>query len=271
MHVAKYKQYKQRLLSTVMLFAVLIVSCSNSVTQIEAARSTIQQDYGISIQTLEAVTQLPRSVVARINNGETTVQLTQLNNGQYLSYIEIVKKALQKYPSDLIRKQLKTIYIGGPYQENDAIITGMYGQGVLYLFYNHSGGDNNPLFLEQTFHHEFSSILIHQYNFDAFGWLKLNPEDFSYIINPEKIDDYMNSIQSYEADDALLAQGLVSRYGKTNAENDINTYAELIFTQPEKMKNFITKYPVIAQKYQMLKRFYLSISPQFKPVFAMIK
>jgi hypothetical protein len=130
--------------------------------------------------------------------------------------------------------------------------------------------DNSPVFLEQTFHHEFSSILIQSFDFPAFDWLALNPEGFNYIINPVKIDAYMNSIDSYEANEADLKEGLVSRYGKVNAENDINTYAELVFTQPEEMKLFINKYPVVMKKYQMLKKFYLSISPEFEAVFRLI-
>jgi hypothetical protein len=98
----------------------------------------------------------------------------------------------------------------------------------------------------------------------------LNPEGFNYIINPVKIDAYMNSIDSYEVNEADLKEGLVSRYGKVNAENDINTYAELVFTQPEEMKVFINKYPVVMKKYEMLKKFYLSISPEFEAVFRLI-
>lgn len=55
----------------------------------------------------------------------------------------------------------------------------------------------------------------------------------------------MNSIASYLPDTSQLAQGLVSSYGKANAENDINTYVELIFTEPERMQAYIRKYPVI--------------------------
>jgi hypothetical protein len=115
-----------------------------------------------------------------------------------------------------------------------------------------------------------TSFHLQTYDFPAFDWLALNPEGFSYIINPVKINAYMNSLDSYEADEATLKEGLVSRYGKVNAENDINTYAELVFTQPEEMKVFINKYPVVMKKYQMLKQFYLSISPEFEAVFGMI-
>ena len=81
----------------------------------------------------------------------------------------------------------------------------------------------------------------------------------------------MNSAKSYSASDAQLRQGLVSSYGKANAENDINSYAELIFTEPKTMKAYIRKYPRIGPKYEMLKRFYLSASPEFSAVFNLIK
>ena len=73
----------------------------------------------------------------------------------------------------------------------------------------------------------------------------------------------MNSITTYRPDKAQLEQGLVSSYGKANAENDINTYAELIFTDPEKIQTYIRTYPIIKKKYILLKAFYLSISPHF--------
>ena len=161
--------------------------------------------------------------------------------------------------------------MGGQYRENGGIITGMYEKDKLFLFYNHKDGDNSDLFLEQTIHHEFSSVVIKSYNFPAFDWLKLNPADFEYIINPSRINACMNSAKSYSASDAQLRQGLVSSYGKANAENDINSYAELIFTEPKTMKAYIRKYPRIGPKYEMLKRFYLSASPEFSAVFNLIK
>jgi hypothetical protein len=255
-------------------FAILLIlfvsACSGNAGDIRDISAKISSDFGIQSHRLEQKDQLPQSVIFKIRDGESTVQLSPVNDAQYLAYLKVVQKALLKYPPAPIKKHLKDLYIGGPYQENDAVITGMYEGNKIYLFYNHEFGNNSSLFLEQTFHHELSSILIQNYDFPAFDWLKLNPKDFNYIINPVKIDAYMNSIDSYEADEAALKEGLVSRYGKVNAENDINTYAELVFTQPEEMKMFIKKYPVVMKKYQMLKQFYLSISPEFKTIFSQI-
>jgi hypothetical protein len=255
-------------------FAILLIlfvsTCGGNAGNIRDISAKISSDFGVESRCLKQTELLPRSVIFKIRNGESAVKVSPIDDAQYLAYLKVVQKALLKYPPALIKKHLKNLYIGGPYQENDALITGMYEGNKIYLFYNHKFGNNSSLFLEQTFHHEFSSILIQNYDFPAFEWLKLNPKDFKYIINPVKIDAYMNSIDSYEADEAALKEGLVSRYGKVNAENDINTYAELVFTQPEEMKMFIKKYPVVMKKYQMLKQFYLSISPEFKTVFGLI-
>ncbi len=52
---------------------------------------------------------------------------------------------------------------------------------------------------------------------DAFAWIGMYSDGFSYIINPREIDEYMSASGSYDADEGLLEQGLVSSYGKTNA------------------------------------------------------
>ncbi len=254
----------------VILLVLFVSACSGVAGDNSKISAKIYSQFGVESHRLEQQDQLPQSVIFKVKEGESTVKLSPIDDDRYLAYLKIAQKALFKYPPDLIKKHLKALYIGGPYQENDAIITGMYEHNKIYLFYNHESGNNSSLFLEQTFHHEFSSILIQTYDFPAFDWLALNPKGFSYIINPVKIDTYMNSLDSYEADDATLKEGLVSHYGKVNAENDINTYAELVFTQPEEMKVFINKYPVVMKKYLMLKQFYLSISPEFEAVFRLI-
>lgn len=251
-------------------FVVTACACINNETQIQSLTSELQKTYGINIHKLLNSEQLPASVVFKIKNGESVVNITQIDSQEFYQYLKIIKIALNKYPPDLVKENITDIYLGGPYREDKAVITGMYDKSTVFLFYNHPSGDNSNLFLEQTFHHEFSSILILKYDFPAFDWLELNPEDFSYIINPQKITKYMSMQKTYEADESLLKIGLVSTYGRVNAENDINTYVEFIFTEPDKFKQYVAKYPIIAKKYNMIKSFYLSISSQFQPIFDLI-
>ncbi|WP_320043554.1 hypothetical protein [uncultured Desulfobacter sp.] len=252
----------------VLVATLFFTSCPDAVEQNAGAQCLqIKQKYGIVVEKIVQTSQLPSSIVFRQKNKETTLELIPPTKAQFFNYLKILNLALAKYPASLLAKHLDLVYIGGGYRENGGIITGLYEKRKLYLFYNHSQGDNSDAFLEQTFHHEFSSILIQAYNFPAFEWLAQNPKNFDYIINPIKINEYMNSITTYHPNKAQLEQGLVSSYGKANAENDINTYAELVFTDPEKIQSYISTYPIIKQKYIVLKTFYLSISPHFGKFF----
>lgn len=246
----------------------LLGSCSKSTSkEITEISTRLHTQYGISLQSIKTVDQLPKFNQFRINNREVDAKLIPATDDQYFDYLKIVDAALKKYPASLTRKHIKKIAIGGSLTQDGAVIAGLYDHDTLYLFYNQQFGENSPLFLEQTIHHEFSSILIEKYDFPAFDWLKLNPANFEYIINPVMINNYVKNTKSYNASPKQLQQGMVSSYGITNAENDINTYAELAFTQPETMKAHATKYAIVAKKYQMIKQFYLSISPEFSKIF----
>ncbi|MFT6388276.1 MAG: hypothetical protein ACJAUP_001654 [Cellvibrionaceae bacterium] len=72
------------------------------------------------------------------------------------------------------------------------------------------------------------------------------------------------------SDEELYQRGLPKKYAGTCVENDFNTSAEVIFTEPRKMKNLIRQYPVIQRKHQVFKDFYLNIDKDFTPVFEKI-
>jgi hypothetical protein len=258
---------KKSLHCLVLFWALLFIACTNQETHSNTVRTRIAEQYGISIEEITDVSQLASNTLIKIKQGIVSVKLAPPSKEQYTKYITIIKTALEKYPVSVVKKHLKKIYIGGPFSENGGVIAGMYEKDKLFLFCNPVDGYSSDIFLEQTIHHEFSSILILGYDFPAFDWLDLNPKGFEYIINLSKINEYMNSISSYSPTESQLRQGLVSSYGKANAENDINSYVELIFTQPEKMRAYMDKYPRVGPKYEMIKKFYLSISPEFEAVF----
>lgn len=269
---AMQRYVKKKSRYCIALFLVLLfIACTNKETQSNTIRKYVAEHYGVSIEEIADVSQLASNTRIKIEQGIVTVKLEPPTKAQVNKYVAIIKTALEKYPISVVKKHLKKIYIGGPFSENGGVIAGMYEKDKLFLFYNAVEGFTSDIFLEQTIHHEFSSILIFGYDFPAFDWLDLNPEGFEYIINLSKINDYMNSISSYNASEAQLRQGLVSSYGQANAENDINSYVELIFTQPERMKAYIEKYPRVGPKYEMLKKFYLSVSPEFDAIFNKIK
>jgi hypothetical protein len=52
-------------------------------------------------------------------------------------------------------------------------------------------------------------------------------------------------------------------YGQTSVENDVNEYAAMIFTYPQKFKEIMDQYPRVRDKFLVLLEFYHNIDPKF--------
>ena len=65
------------------------------------------------------------------------------------------------------------------------------------------------------------------------------------------------------ASSKLLEQGFLSSYGLTNYINDVNTYAELLFVDPNELKRLSDKYKTIRVKYDLLIDFYKNLDIKY--------
>ncbi|MBI3561253.1 MAG: hypothetical protein HY080_05990, partial [Gammaproteobacteria bacterium] len=101
-----------------------------------------------------------------------------------------------------------------------------------------------------------------EHAFASSHWLSQLPSGVQYA---DTVDQEVQAImQGRRLDlpgEGLLQQGFLSDYGMTNMENDVNTYAEMLFTEPEKLMALATRYPRINAKYQLLTQFYQSLVP----------
>ena len=52
-------------------------------------------------------------------------------------------------------------------------------------------------------------------------------------------------------------------YGETDFENDFNEYSAMIFTDPKKFKNIMTRYPRVRGKFMVWLQYYKKIDPIF--------
>jgi len=122
-------------------------------------------------------------------------------------------------------------------------------------------------YIKQTFHHEFSSALMKNHDFPIERWLDANPPDVKYETDFEK---YLRSIaqdRDLQGSEYFYQRGMISKYSYSTMENDFNLYAQTVFNEPKRMKDLVKKYPLIRKKYEILKEFYLSISPKFSNTF----
>lgn len=114
-------------------------------------------------------------------------------------------------------------------------------------------------YLRRTIHHELSSVLIRDRKFPVKKWRAALPAG---VVYDDTIDKEVKAIKPGRdlvlANNNLLNRGFLSSYGRTNCINDVNTYAELLFVEPDKLKNYRkntahkTKYTLLVIFYEIL-------------------
>jgi hypothetical protein len=199
---------------------------------------------------------------------EVHAKAVPIDDKELLRVLSILPKELKKYPKSIIGNNLHAIALSSSLSLYGIDYGGTNIDKRIYLtvLSPQQGYTNN--YVIKTIHHEFSSILIRENQFPSKPWKAALPNGVHY---EDSVDQEIKAIKSGRnmnlAQDDLLRLGFLSSYGETNMENDVNTYAELLFTDPEKLKMLANRYTAIKAKYQMAIQFYKSLDPQFKWIF----
>jgi hypothetical protein len=185
-------------------------------------------------------------------------------------HLNIVKRALAKYPPDLIQNSFEKIYLVKNLEVYGSKFDGFYiGEaGAIYL--NNLGLENqyDDLYLEGVLHHEISSFLLARYATTEFiaQWQQHNPEKFQYS-KGDGIDYYQKALDrgldTNEIREDCLQDGFLNIYARSNLENDFNEIAERIFTEPEYLRQLASNHPKLQYKLELFDRLYSSIDPEF--------
>ena len=110
-------------------------------------------------------------------------------------------------------------------------------------------------------HHELSSLVYMRSPFVIFAWQALLPKEWKPVSsNYEALTQDRNIGPDYE-------NGFLSKYGKTNIENDFNIYAEFVFAEPEKLRELAVTYPIIAKKLSLFIIAYTQFSAKYQQDF----
>lgn len=228
---------------------------------------------GINVVRLNDVMDIPvdnNELVGGRSAVATPGALKLLTDRRYFSFLKILSEEIKDYPGDILNTDLDNIFIGGQILGTDEqYFSGFYQPGTqnIYLFPLVFDMPNfeDATTIRSTIHHEISSILLRKYRFDMIGFMAYNGFEVEYWHDENKL--LSNPPPSYYASDALLTEGLLTHYAQTSPENDYNGYVEVVFAYPEIMSKYCSRYDRINLKYEFIKKFYLSISPDFQPVF----
>lgn len=187
-----------------------------------------------------------------------------------LTALQGIRRALSKYPEDLVLEYLEAVFIAGPVKNNGIQIGGTYFHSWIYVSAIPDWDSLGVSVYEKSLHHEFSSILMDSAEFPCEKWCDANNPNFEYkkkMIDgvrasvPENFGASGNATLWFEA-------GFVDDYGMTGLENDVNTYAALAMTRPAVLKQLMTQYPIIKAKTEILVKFYSRLAPELEAYFS---
>jgi len=193
--------------------------------------------------------------------GDINGKALPLDTSEYDRTTRILRKAMSKYPEGILEKYLEKVYVVGYLEFFGLEYGGTNTDGIVYLSNRGEYMGYTDLFLEQSFHHELSSILFfaHPRFFRKDDWVKLN--DFQYGSGG------VNAIQTSSASVALseyyAAKGVLSQYATSAIEEDFNTFAEQLFSASEGFWELTEQYPALSEKVTIMVEFYNAIHPDF--------
>jgi hypothetical protein len=177
--------------------------------------------------------------------------------------VDVLQTALERYPVQVIKKHLSVINFAGQVTLKDGFnYGGLYNELKSSIYLTDHGSQPHDDVI-RTFHHEFSSLLLKHNSFEINQWTDNNPRDFEYTYFTTK--DMVKTFKSASAvgTEADYEKGFMDTYGQTIVENDVNEYAAMIFTYPQKFKKIMDQHPRVRGKFLVFLEFYQNIDPIF--------
>jgi hypothetical protein len=174
---------------------------------------------------------------------------------------KIMNVALEKYPSKILEDNLTKIYVLKYLEFFGQKFGGTNSKDVIYLANQGKKNGYDDAYIEQGFHHEFSSILLRNYSdfFSESAWGKFNKLPYG----KSGVDALRDDTDSQELNSKLAKKGFLHQYSISTMENDFNAFAEKIFKPTNEFYEFVDKYPIIKHKYNLTVEFYSKIDNSF--------
>ncbi len=196
--------------------------------------------------------------------GEINGKAKPLKKKEYERSKKLVLQALNKYPVEVLKRNLTKIYIMDYIEFFGLEYGGTNSNSVVYMTNQGEVEGYDDLYVEQTFHHEFSSILMRNYEsiYNEYNWTACNSDSAHYGpggVAALTLDEY-----GLDFDEKLMEKGFLFGYASSDTENDLNSFAENIFAPSPTFWDMVDKWPRIKCKLELIVEFYQGIHPQFE-------
>ncbi len=251
------------------LLTLLVVTAGCGPSQdIDAAAAALEARYGVRVVYTVDSDFFP----AAWHDPPISARATRLPARDVDRLLRLLPAWLDEYPPQVLHRYLDSIRLSRSLELEGLPGSGTWTARDVYIATSGRRGVELARVAERTLHHELSSVLIYgNGDFPLQAWYDARPAGFSYLSDIEEINELIAGDRGIERSEELHRLGAIEAYALTGWENDVNSYAEEIFVQPEEMRRLIDTYPAIRTKFEILKRFYLELSPEFAPIFARIE
>ncbi len=238
----------------------------NSSSSIEGVNKVILNTNGIEINWNIECDMFPvYFLVPPINTN-----VAPLSNSDVYRSKRVIEDALQKYPVNLLKNHLKRVYLLDSLQNFGVNYGGTNALRTIYI--TNSGVDNgySDDYIEQMFHHEFSSMLLRDLDkyydhstttWNNPTWASFNDKSFKY--GTGGIEETRQGKNSQQFDSYYLKQGFLNQYSTSSMENDFNEVVMNMFVGSKEFWHIVDTNQKIRQKVDFVIRFYQSLDPKF--------
>ena len=189
---------------------------------------------------------------------------------------KILDEALSAYPPTVIKSNLKLIGLaqriyfyqelyGATYAYYEATDEGPVKSDVFLAAFSDEKDFDMHTYVLDSFHHEFSSILMRNYPFPEKAWRAANPKTFVYVHENAEIPglEALKEGHYNDTSEELYQGGFLTQYATSSLEEDFNIFTGMAFSQPEATLKLAAKYATVRRKLQLWREYYLSIDPAF--------
>jgi hypothetical protein len=215
----------------------------------------INRKYGVEIIT-DVNSMIPDNWISSPINGKAS----PLAEKYFQKSSEMIVKALSEYPKDFLSGQIHGI----------ALVDHLEFYGVEY------GGtavyEYHTIILEikdwtsedwvvSTIHHELNHLLVYWNDFPKAEWSSFNKSGFKY--GNGGVDAIKGGQSGTSRSESAFNEGFANQYGKSAFIEDVATITEFAISDRKDFMNRALKYPIIANKFNTLKKFYASLNSYF--------
>lgn len=178
-------------------------------------------------------------------------------------FITIMNRTFAKYPDKVIRENLDRLYGLRSMKFYGVAFGGTNLRNTVFICDDETNPSFTDEYIEGVFHHEFSSVLKRTYPkfLDTEAWETANSPAFIY--SNGGVYAIMNGEASMALDPEYYDKGLLTKYSQASLEEDINVFAQNLFTGSQEFWEIVDNNVRIRRKAQMLIHFYQKIDSKF--------